>query len=153
MANLYMMVGLPGSGKSTYAKDTLLKAHPDWGYVSRDEVRYEMINDQAHYFDREGDVYREFCNRIEMYLLRGQNVIADATHLNKASRAKLMKNLHTQPDKYCAVYIDTPFDACMARNGARQGITHVPEQMMFNMKRKLTMPSHEEGFDTIYRIH
>lgn len=153
MGNLYIMVGIPGCGKSTYAKETLLKVHPEWKYVSRDEVRYESVTDQAHYFDKESDVYREFCNRIDMYLLRGDTVIADATHLSVGSRRKLINHLKAKPDKMFAVFIDTPFDECMTRNAKRVGITRVPDQSMYNMKRALTPPTHEEGFDTIYRVH
>lgn len=153
MANLYMMIGLPGSGKSTYAKETLLKFNPDWGYVSRDEVRFEMIDDVEHYFDKEDDVFREFCNRIEMYLLRGQNVIADATHLNAKSRLKLIKALKTKPSKIYAVYINTPFDVCMERNKERTGLQLVPDQAMYNMQRRFKAPSHDEGFETIYMVH
>ena len=63
MNNLIIMCGIPGCGKSTYAKK-LIELHPDWIYVSRDEVRYETVSDQNHYFDHEADVYKEFCNRI-----------------------------------------------------------------------------------------
>lgn len=153
MSALYIMVGLPGSGKSTYAKETLLKANPDWAYVSRDEVRYQYVSDQEHYFDKEDEVYREFCNRIEMYLLQNKNVIADATHLTVGSRKKLVNKLRVKPDKMYAIFMDTPFDTCMARNAERTGITRVPDQQMYRMKNGFKRPEHYEGFETIYRIH
>jgi predicted kinase len=39
MSTLYMMVGIPGSGKSTFAKTLKGK------YVSRDEVRFKLLQD------------------------------------------------------------------------------------------------------------
>jgi len=149
MADLYMMVGLPGSGKSTYAKEVMMNLIPSCAYVSRDEVRYEMIDDQKHYFDRESDVYREYCNRIEMHLLRGENVIADATHLNIGSRKKLMNTLKTKPDHYIAMVMQTPFEICMERNSKREGIIHVPEQTMYKMKHSYHVPKQTEGFSQI----
>lgn len=147
------MIGLPGSGKSTYAKETLLKINPDWEYVSRDEVRYQYVSDQEHYFDHEPDVYKEFCNRIDMHLINGKTVIADATHLNQNSRERLLKTLSVKPDILIAVVMMTPFETCMARNGARVGITRVPDKMMFRMKNGFKIPNLAvENFNKVVKV-
>lgn len=151
MNTLIMMIGLPGSGKSTYAKK-LIEANKNIAYVSRDEVRYEYVSDQAHYFDHEKEVYKEFCNRIDMHLLRGETVIADATHLNIKSREKLLKSLQVIPDKIIAVIVNTPFEICMERNAARQGIIRVPDQTMYRMKHTFRKPSITEHFDQIVEV-
>lgn len=143
---LYILAGLPGSGKSTYAKEILLKAHPNWYYVSRDEVRYKYVSDQKHYFDHEGEVYREFCNQIEMYLLRGETVIADATHLNEKSRQRLLNTMKTAPEKLYLVCMTTPFEISFERNSKREGITRVPDDQMYRMKRLFKAPS---GIDAL----
>lgn len=140
MNRLIIMVGIPGSGKSSYAKK-LLEANPSWEYVSRDEVRYEFVTDQAHYYDHENDVYREFCNRIDKFLLQEKTVIADATHLTKGSREKLIQNLQVIPDEVYAVVMKTPFEICMQRNSARQGITRVPDKSMYSMKSRYRVPN------------
>ena len=77
VTTLYILCGLPGSGKSTwidkYLKETgfgILKPGPFVRVVSRDEVRFSMINTEAaenndkEYFSREKEVYDEFINRI-----------------------------------------------------------------------------------------
>lgn len=135
-----MMCGIPGCGKSTYAKETLLKIHPDWKYVSRDEVRYEYVTDQEHYFDHEYEVYKEFCNRISMHLINGDTVIADATHISKSSRSKLIHSLSIEPDKVIVVVLNTSFETCMARNANRHGITRVPDDSMYRMKNQFRKP-------------
>lgn len=137
---LVMMCGIPGCGKSTYAKETLLKIHPDWKYVSRDEVRYEYVTDQKHYFDHEYEVYKEFCNRISMHLINGDTVIADATHISKSSRSKLIHSLSVEPDKVIIVVLNTPFETCMIRNANRHGITRVPDDSMYRMKNQFRKP-------------
>ena len=109
MNTLIIMVGIPGSGKSTYAKK-LLELHPDWEYVSRDEVRYEYVTDQTHYFDHETEVYKEFCNRIDKHLLDEKTVIADATHISIGSRRKLINSLQVIPDRVLVVVMKTPFN-------------------------------------------
>lgn len=152
MNMLIVMVGIPGSGKTTYAKK-LLKEHPDWEYVSRDEVRYQYVTDKEHYFDHEYDVFKEFCNRVDMHLLNGKTVIADATHINKASRDKLINNLTAHIDSKAAVVMNIPFEVCMERNSKREGITRVPDDSMFNMFRKLKVPNPlNENFDIIAKV-
>ena len=138
---LVMMCGIPGCGKSTYAKEVLLKTHPNWRYVSRDEVRYEYVTDQAHYFDHEYEVYKEFCNRISMHLINGDVVIADATHISKGSRSKLIHSLDVKPDKVIVVIFNTPFEICMKRNNAREGITRVPDDSMYRMHNQFRQPN------------
>ena len=133
------MCGIPGCGKSTYSKQ-LLEIHPDWKYVSRDEVRYEYVTDQAHYFDHEHEVYKEFCNRISMHLINGSTVIADATHISKGSRSKLINSLSVKPDKVIVVVLNTPFETCMIRNANRHGITRVPDDSMYRMKNQFRKP-------------
>ena len=150
MRRLIMLMGLPGSGKSTYAKK-LLELHPDWNYVSRDEVRYEYVSDQEHYFDHEAEVYREFCNRIDMYLRRDETVIADATHLSTSSRKKLLKNI-IKPEQTWLVFVMAPFKTCMERNAKRVGITRVPDDSMYRMKNMLRLPSPNEPFDKIVKV-
>lgn len=152
MNKLIILIGIPGSGKSTYAKK-ILEQNPDWKYVSRDEIRYQYVSDQEHYFDHEYDVYKEFCNRIDMHLLNGDTVIADATHMNKASRDKLLNSLTAPIDFKVAVVMTTPFEVCKERNSKREGITRVPDSEMFKMWHRFYPPNKvNEDFDLIVRV-
>ena len=153
MNTLIVMIGLPGSGKSTYGK-RLKMTHPDWEYVSRDEIRYQFVTDQEHYFDHEYDVYKEFCNRIDMHLLNGKTVIADATHLNKKSRDKLLHNLSAKIDKKIALVMVTDFKTCMDRNRQREGITRVPDKTMHQMHHSFKVPDVRlEDFDQVLKVN
>lgn len=147
---LYLMCGLPGSGKTTAAKN-VIKNDPNIKYVSRDDIRYTMVSDQEHYFDRENEVYREFCNQISRWLQQGDYVIADATHLTKNSRKKLLNNI-IKPAQIRCIFVNTPFNICMERNSKRKGITRVPDKQMYRMKNTLQIPSAIEGFDMIFTI-
>lgn len=153
MNRLILMCGLPGSGKSTYAKK-LMEMNPGWKYVSRDEVRYEYVTDQAHYFDHETEVYKEFCNRIDMHLLNENTVIADATHLTLNSRKQLLQHLQVVPDEVYVCVLATPFEICLDRNAKREGITKVPQSAMFRMRSQFTFPNRfaEKYIDKIINV-
>lgn len=135
-----MMCGIPGCGKSTYGRK-LVELHPDWEYVSRDEIRFTYVSDQAHYYDHEYEVYKEFCNRISMHLINGKTVIADATHLTKGSRWKLINNLDIKPDKVTVIVMMTSVQTCLERVKNRElEITRVPEQTILSMSHRYRKP-------------
>jgi predicted kinase len=88
-----------------------------------------------------------------MHLLNGKTVIADATHINAASRNKLVKNLSAQHYKKIIIVMGTPFEECMKRNAAREGITRVPDDAMYRMRNKFKMPNNFiEEFDKVVTV-
>ena len=52
-----------------------------------------MLKDEDSYFSKEKEVFKEFCKQIDIALQSYDNVIADATHLNFASRNKTLRNI------------------------------------------------------------
>ena len=139
---LYVMVGCPGSGKSTWAKKHL----PDTYYVSRDEVRFSLLQDGEDYFSHEKEVFNKFIELIKNALNHG-DCIADASHLTKASRSKLFKALSdddTKPFDVYYIFMDTPLAVCLKRNVQREGRARVPEDAICNMYAKLSMPTMNE---------
>ena len=150
--SLIMMIGIPGSGKTTFAKQ--YAKDNDYFYISRDEIRLNLIKDKEHYFDRENDVWKEYVNRIVMHLEKGETIIADATHLNRGSRLKLLNAIRpkVKPAQVIGIVIDTPFEECMKRNNKRTGLELVPEQTMYNMNRNFKVPAFDEQFDKIYVV-
>ena len=137
---LYVMIGFPGSGKSYFADHTVEHGE-NFVRVSRDDIRYQLINDQEHYFDKENEVYREYCNRISMYLHQGKYVLADATHLTHGSRKKLLSHLTEKPDYIVGLWVNTPFETCFSRNALREGILRVPDSQMYKMKNIFQKPN------------
>lgn len=138
---LYVMIGFPGSGKTTIAKQAVDADPNNSVWVSRDEIRYTMVSDQEHYFDKESEVYNEYCKRISKYLYDGKDVYADATHLTHGSRKKLLNKITVKPTKIIGIWVATPFNLCYARNAVREGIVHVPDQSMYRMKNSFQAPS------------
>ena len=137
--NLILLAGIPGSGKSTW-----LRTHLGDGdaYVSRDEVRFSIISDDEDYFAHETETFDKFVREIENNLEKGKRVFADATHINWASRRKLIEHLHNRENIDIDVYYFTiTLPLAIARNNQRQGRARVPEDVIRRMYKQSTHPS------------
>lgn len=145
-----MTIGVPGSGKSTFLKKTNLEI------VSRDAIRFAIL-DKYHtddYFSHEDEVWTEFVNTIVEALNDGKSVVADATHLSKGSRRKLLnaviprlKNKEERCFIVLGLYFEVPLEVCLERNAQRIGRAFVPEDQIRNIYANLTRPDSTEGID------
>lgn len=148
---LYIMCGVPGSGKSTFAK----LYFPEALYISRDEIRFALVKEDEEYFSKEDEVYNLFINKIKNGLNEGKNVIADATHLNQYSRLKLVKSLGINPKdtEIVIIFMNVPLKECIARNEKRKGTrSYVPIPAIIRMSKNLRTPTFDECFGMIHRI-
>ena len=65
---------------------------------------------------------------IDTGLKNGYNVYADATHLNTASRNKLLNSITEKPTSIEAIVLKVPLETCLERNRLRKGTRgFVPE--------------------------
>lgn len=138
---LWVMCGVPGSGKSWVAKHILMRGL-GWRYVSRDDVRFEIIKDDEEYFSHETKVYNEFIRRIKTALNEEGvfNVIVDATHINWASRRKLLKALGLDGDGVICVVVQNEMDEIIENNESRTGRAVVPRAVVRRMSNQMTDP-------------
>ena len=152
MSKLIIMMGCPGSGKSTLAKNYMNPTTEK--YVSRDDIRFSMVREDEEYFAKEKEVFNLFVAEIEAGLRKDMTVWADATHLNKKSRLKLLHALYVQPDEIEIMFVDTPLDEALKRNMNREGTrSFVPESAIIRMYNSIEMPEFHEGkftYDVIY---
>lgn len=147
MPILYILCGPSGCGKTTWAFKFIQKPeNADVRYVSRDAIRYEMVNPNEEYFSREKEVFRRFANTIRHTLADGFDCIADATHLNEFSRRKLTQAIDMYFKDYEIVYVsfNVNVDICIEHNANREGRANVPETVIRNMCRDFRAPSLEE---------
>ena len=136
--NLVILSGIPGSGKSTWIRNHLCEGD---AYISRDEVRFSIIGDNEDYFSHETEVFDKFVAEIEAKLKEGKRVFADATHINWASRRKLLERILDKENIDIDVYVfKTPIEVCLERNGQRTGRAVVPENVVRRMRGQMTHP-------------
>ena len=139
MTNFYMMVGLPGSGKSYYCNQLGCEV------VSSDAIREELfgdVNDQTH----NNEVFNEVHNRIHNFLKSEIDCCYDATNLSRKRRRAFLNTLPKNVHK-TAIMIVRSFDECVRNNNNRDRV--VPIEVIERMFKHLTIPTLEEGFDEI----
>ena len=137
---LWIMVGIPGSGKTWYAKNKLMQG-PEWRYVSRDEVRFSLVSADEEYFSKEKEVFNQFVNTIKAAFEEDEviNVIADATHLNEASRNKI-RRIFSNNYNIIPVVVTCDLDTAIERNNNREGRARVPASVIRRMYHQFQDP-------------
>ena len=145
MAKFIMLIGLPGSGKSTYAA-RYKSRYPNTAVVSSDEIREELfgdVNDQTH----NGEVFTTMLNRTREFLKADIDVIYDATNINRKRRISFLNLLPTNTIKI-GVMFAVPFDLCKEQNEMRERV--VPFEVMNRMYKHFQIPCKGEGFDELH---
>lgn len=104
MNNLYLMVGAPASGKSSYANNFAESSDKPIKVVSRDAIRFSLLDDGAPYFSKEKAVFSKFIKEINEGLDKG-DVIADATHINEVSRMKVISKVDLSKCKVSCIVL------------------------------------------------
>lgn len=132
-----VLVGKPGSGKSTFAKK----------YSS-----YQIINQ-----DTLGDRYK--CLELfRQYLSEGKNVIVDRCNINKSQRALWINEAKQYNVKEIScIYLSVDPDTCVARISKRKNHPTIKEdtsidkmkEIVYNFNKSFEAPSLEEGFDKV----
>ena len=148
MKELILMMGVPGSGKSTYARNILKYGDI---YISRDEIRYSMLTDEDDYFAKENEVIETFIQYIDEALVDTQHqgkVDADATHLSPKGRAQVLKQLKNK-NKVSVIYLDIPLNVILKRNAQREGRALVPENVVRRMYNSIILPTRAEGIEKL----
>jgi predicted kinase len=142
-----MLIGLPASGKSTYAI-TLAKKENALIYSS-DNLRMELYNDINNQ-DNNAEIFKILHSRIKEALRLGKNVIFDATNLNYKKRKAFLdelKKINCVKDCYL---IATPYEKCVEQNSKRD--RKVPEHVIKRMYKNIFIPQYYEGWTTIHII-
>jgi predicted kinase len=129
--------GIPGSGKSTYAK---LKVAEGWNRVNKDDIR-TMINGYKLSNADEDIVHNIQTETIKAFMAGGRNFIVDNTHAKEKYVDELVWLIEEFGSKLGFEYeiiikvFDTPLEECLRRNALRE--TPIMEEVIRKMHKQL----------------
>lgn len=150
---LFLLSGPAGCGKSTWCKTQVEKNGGVW--ISRDAIRFELVQEGEDYFSHEEEVFDKFISDIQGAINNplGTNIYVDATHLNKTARDRVLRRLNTTlVDEINCVFFDINAETAIERNEPRTGQAHVPRSVIRRMALSHEMPEADEKFTHIIII-
>ena len=153
MPKLYVLVGVPGSGKSTWTRSQ--EGFNDCVYISTDQYVEEWANSVGKTYS---EVFEEYMP-VAVARMAGavndakridQDIIWDQTSTTVSSRTRKFNML---PDYYAiAVVFRTPEEEELARRLASRPGKVIPEHVLHDMIWNFEMPTEEEGFKEIWYV-
>jgi predicted kinase len=142
---LIVLVGPPGSGKTTWARRNGHGAV----HVSQDDL-IDAIT-PAGFDPVYRPVYREAEDSIAKAALRaGHTVIVDRTNRTRAHRERWLRIAQDARCPAAAVVMSTPVELCRARNERRTGPRRLSSERMERMLAALEPVRNDEGFAAIH---
>lgn len=151
MNKLYVLVGVPGSGKSTWVKNQ--KWADQCVIVSTDEFVEDYAKECGQTYSEVFDDYmptavKLMADKVVRAREAGKDIIWDQTSASVATRAKKLRML---PDYYkIAVVFNKPDDEELKRRLASRPGKNVPWAVIDQMWGSWEDPTEEEGFDEIW---
>lgn len=150
---VWILVGVPGSGKSTFVASQVADGDDKIYIASTDNY----IEDKAKFYNTTYDsLFQTEIKNAEKRMLDGvrnatalnYDIIWDQTNLNRKSRARKLAMI---PDNYekIAVVFSTPEEEELKRRLASRPGKNIPWGVMDTMIKTMNYPTLDEGFDHI----
>lgn len=149
MQTLYMLIGVPGAGKSTWIKNCGIDAVI---LSTDDKIEAAAAAEGKTYNDMFksviGEAEKQMHADAAAAFAADRDVIWDQTNVTAKTRGK---KLNRVPERYerVAVYFTTPDNAELSRRLANRPGKTIPYNIVMGMVSQLEMPTVDEGFDRI----
>ena len=152
MACVHMLIGIPGSGKSTYCNNVLIKKYPKAVFIASDIVRNNNPT------MKEEQIWPEIYRLCSEALNNNLDIIYDATNITPNVRNRFFNKLHelgvSNFEKMAYFFVTDP-EKCMERVERRNQMPnerYLPVDVIKGYGEKIIAPTIEEGFKEIIVI-
>lgn len=142
---LILLVGVPGVGKSTYAKQYIPDYPKQVVHLSSDSIRAELYGDESTQ-GNPAEVFSLMQKRAIEALNNGNDVIYDATNITRRDRASII-DICPKFAKIEAHIIWAPINTCIERDAKRERT--VGKAVIDKMLKRFHAPYYDEGIDEI----
>lgn len=143
--NIIMLIGLPGSGKTTKRKEYVERGY---SYISSDEIRKIVLGDESDQTQNKR-VFDIFYKHLKMNCDHSLNTVLDATNLTVKDRAKAIEMARSYDHAYIAgVVMNTSVEECIERDAKRE--RSVGPDVILRLSKRFQPPTLDEGFDIIF---
>lgn len=149
MPTMYMLIGVPASGKSTWVKSR----GKDMLVISSDDLIEEYAKSQDKTYNEVFKGQIKIATKImlehaEAAFAANQDVIWDQTNITKKSRASKLAMVPPHYQKI-AVFFATPNEEEWQRRLNSRPGKSIPDHVLDGMVEMLEMPDHTEGWNII----
>lgn len=150
---LIMLVGVPGSGKSTWRNSKYNKFKDCTAIFSTDDIIEEIA---LNYGMTYSEIFKDcitLAEKVAFHKLdiwfknEHTRIVIDRTNMSKKARKKILDKVPDDYEKTCIVFA-YPEDI-EARLASRPGKI-IPMSIISDMLNRFEKPSLEEGFDFLY---
>ena len=130
---LGIMMGIQGSGKSTFYHNFLAK-------------KFVRVNLDTLKTRNQEKLLIEDC------IKQGKSFAVDNTNPTKADRGRYIPSAKASGYKVIGCFMESKLKDCIERNNLRQGKEKIPSIAIAATSNKLQLPSFDEGFDELYFV-
>ena len=134
---LVLLIGLPGSGKSTFYREHFAATHLR---VSKDAMRGKRNRDRKQ---------RGLMEEAELVC---KSVVLDNTHPSVQARAPWIAWARERGWSVHGYYFSSRVVDCYSRNAARPPDERVPDVGFYAIVGALKLPSYSEHFDRLFYV-
>ena len=154
---IYVLIGVPGSGKSTWSKKLMESSIREFVVVSSDAVIDEIAAEKGlTYSQAFGDYIGLATSKAKQRFREGLNadkdIIFDQTNVSKKKRRGILQQVPKHYRKVAVVF-NTEDREVKNRLDKRAKETgkYIPESVMADMYHRWESPTRDEGFDEIIK--